>query len=548
MASSRIQSENGLPPSVQSLQNGLGAVYRNRQFSTGASTSAGERYVEMDDIFVDVHIVSLDGISARIEGTDRLCSYTDLERLSHASFSTVTGRECTRIRLANILKEKRRMRTSTSKMTFRVMATSWAGGGKTLLLTMKAPYDWALGRLWREIKLLFVFNMREIRKAMTTLELLDLSRYHPGISQNDQTQVINYISENPERMCIIIDGLDEVQFDDCSCLVRDVIAGARLPGIRLILTSRYSVDAMQLIQHRDIVFHRHIQLVGLEKGHIERYISTILPTGSVRKLLAKLDSNPPLSAVMDIPFVAHAVCQLHRSNADLPDTLGTVCDFVILNALQQDQKQVRDMKDYITWDDVPGRVKQDVAELGYFAFQMLIRKKTTFTEADFRMFEIPASSRSLGLLVAMSGALRGVRVHWQFSRLIFQEALAAYYVAGCNLNEDDVARIVQGVGGFAGHLKTFWGLLAASLKSECADALLQVLLDPTRLPAQTEGKEVGEGAEGHTVTHFLCTRRDAPLTWAEHLAGVLSLEEAEELAEELLGDKIGYVLSAPDVL
>eukprot|EP00117_Sycon_ciliatum_P033160 scpid72096/ scgid25575/ len=96
----------------------------------------------------------------------------------------------------------------------------------------------------------------------------------------------------------------------------------------------------------------------------------------------------------------------------------------------------------------------------------------------------------------------------------------------------------------------FWRLLATELDTDSVNALIEAIVNPQSTPSTQphhDSKDV-TGAEGHSVTYFLFTTHDHIMDWADHVSSCLLLEDAERLAEELIGDRIGLALSAPEVV
>ena len=356
----------------------------------------------------------------------------------------------------------------------------------------------------------------------------------------DQAEVIDYICDHPQRVCIVLDGLDEVSLDDCSDFINNLIRGTGLPGVRLILTSRHSAEAMQLMH--TLPFQRRVELLGFDDDNLSRYVHNILKADEATGLLVKISSNPQLGAMMRTPFLAEGVCKLYRCNKTVPDTLGPLFNSLILNVLQQQQqKAIKDQQQYRNWGSVPDHIKDVVAELGCFAFQMLIRKRVVFTEDDFTMFQVSSAARSLGFLVACDKAVHETGDQWRFSHLSMQEAIAArFYARTCKPTAADVRLLVNNIGSMPGALSTFGIFLATELDSECVEALLHSILFAKPMEMT--------GAQDHRIVHFLCVIRDDMILWADHLATVLQLDDAETLAEEILSGKIGMASSASEVV
>ncbi|XP_065193861.1 protein NLRC3-like [Sycon ciliatum] len=543
-------SKKPLPATVKKYHDRLRAAYSNVQFCIEETNEEKERILQLDELYADLHVVSKQKLNARMRDAERLGTTAGNERLAHSFASE--ARKLRKMKLAEILNVKKAMRQRMHGKTFRAIALSSAGAGKTMLFTKKGPFEWARGQIWPHIAVLRALELRleEVRNIKSIAELLDLQNY--GITtEGEQVEVIDFVCNHPESVCIILDGLDEIKLADCSKFMYNVICGKELPGINLIITSRHSAEAMKLTQNRDIVFHRRVELLGFEKQGLEHYIRNVLSPKDAPKFLAELRTNPQLAAMMRTPFFAQAICSLYRHKHSLPNTPGTIVNSLILHLLNQHEgKLPSDGEQYTDWDDVPDDVQENLLDLSRFAFHMLIRRKVVFTDADFKMFSLSLAARTLGLLIACDKASPRSKTQWRFSHLALQEALAARYIASRSPIAADIAWLVQRLGAFTGSLNMFWRLLATELDSESANVLIKAILNP-QSPSSSQPQNADQhytGAEGHNVTCFLFTTHDHIMEWADHVSSFLSLDEAEHLAEELLGDRIGLALSAPEVV
>ncbi|XP_065190494.1 uncharacterized protein LOC135821355 [Sycon ciliatum] len=541
---------SSLPAAVKKYRDRLCAAYSNVQFCIEETDEEKERILQMNELYADLHVVSKQKLNTRMREAEKLGTTAGNEQLAHSFASE--ARKLRKMKLAEILTVKKAMRQRMSGKTFRAIALSSAGAGKTMLFTKKGPYEWARGQIWPHIAVLRALELRlaEVRNITSIAELLDLQNY--GITlPGEQAEVIDFVCNHPESVCIILDGLDEIKLADCSKFMNDVICGKELPGINLIITSRHSAEAMKLTQSREIVFHRRLELLGFEKQGLEHYIRNVLSPDDAAKLLAELRSNPQLATMMRTPFFAQATCSLYRHNHRLPNTPSAIFNSLILHILrQQKSKSAHDGEHYTDWDDVPDDVQENLHDLSRFAFNMLVRRKVVFTDADFKMFALSSASRTLGMLIACDTTSPQSRAQWRFSHLALQEALAARYIASRSPSAADIAWLVQRLGAFTGSLNMFWRLLATELDSESVNVLIEAILNP-QSKSSTQPQDTDQdstGAEGHNVTCFLFTTHDYVKDWADHVSSFLSLDEAEHLAEELLGDRIDLALSAPEVV
>ena len=96
----------------------------------------------------------------------------------------------------------------------KVVASGGAGCGKSVCFARKAPYDWAIGELWQQFSLLFFLELRDksVGQARTLADLLKLAQL--GLSSEEQEEVCQFITNHPDKVAIVCDGLDEGRVDE----------------------------------------------------------------------------------------------------------------------------------------------------------------------------------------------------------------------------------------------------------------------------------------------------------------------------------------------
>ena len=78
----------------------------------------------------------------------------------------------------------------------------------------KALYDWAIGELWQQFSLLFFLELRDksVWQARTLADLLKLAQL--GLRSEEQEEIRQFITNHPDKVAIICDGLDEGRIND----------------------------------------------------------------------------------------------------------------------------------------------------------------------------------------------------------------------------------------------------------------------------------------------------------------------------------------------
>ena len=148
-----------------------------------------------------------------------------------------------------------------------------AGCGKSTLV-QKIGWDWSEGGQWQEqftIIVVLALRQEEVRRAVGVAELFGLKA--KGITaDSDQKAIVDFIQDHANRVCIILDGLDETSLSQCSQFVQDVINGEELVGVRLLVTSRHTKEVHALSTE----FNRRVELVGFSKESCKEYVRNVL--------------------------------------------------------------------------------------------------------------------------------------------------------------------------------------------------------------------------------------------------------------------------------
>ena len=287
----------------------------------------------------------------------------------------------------------------------------------------------------------------------------------------DRQSLVDFIVDHPHRICLILDGLDETQFESCSNYVKDILRGEELHGVCLILTSRPCHDAFTLCERYP--FHTRLEIVGFLHADVEKYVRCVLSEEQATELLHVLAEDMHLASVMSTPYFAARVCELFKWSPRLPRCVSDIHELMILQIASN-----RREKSFANWKDLPSDFQKQVLDLGEFAFRILLAERLCFSESEIMAHSLSKDAVLLGMLVTCEpDLLVGRERQYRFSHLILQEFLSALFVAlSGQLYPGKIAKIVEALGALSGHLNTFWQLLASHLDSECMDCLCNALL------------------------------------------------------------------------
>ena len=285
------------------------------------------------------------------------------------------------------------------KETLQVDAIASVGCGKTTTFTKMAPCLWGNIQVWVDqfdIVVASELRFEDARMAKGVRDLLALDAL--DIEEEDRRKVERYVHQNPHRVCVILDGLDETSLSSCSSFVSKVLHGESLEGIRLIITSRPSRDIFSLANcNRHIL---QIEVVGFRPDDVEVYVRKMPRKNQPDELMKIVNENENVRSMMCTPLLAYEICKLYHWQQRVPLCVAELFDFMILRLAER-----RSARTCSKWDEVPNDVQQKILRLGSFAFRMLRQQRFVFSETELRSFSMHREAMSLGMLVECESVL-----------------------------------------------------------------------------------------------------------------------------------------------
>ena len=537
-------TENTLPPVLSCLQNKLKDKFQKETVQLPGSEPKSNDYeseeVLLDDVFVKLNILSKSQLDRTAGHEAAQVSVFEKERMAHI-FSRGAG-HMKPIQLGEILRlASKRRRRLLKKLGVRVLALAGAGVGKTTSFLKKGALEWAEGNIWTNIDLLFALPLRKpsVHLAKDLEELLDLKR-HGFHRQTDREEICDYISKNLNRVCIILDGLDEINLSQCSDFVLEIIQGVSMDGVRLIVTSRPSIPVLQLAKKHP--FNERLEVLGFSQEDVAQYVAKVLRSDDAEEVMKQVNASPSLAGLMQIPLNAANICMLYRSGVEtLPTSMPSIVKSVIHQVIKQNQeKKLEEMDADEDFSKLDPMLLDPVKELAAFAFRTLVDKVLVFEKHHFIEHKLSKEALSLGLLVACDKNSPHSQPQFVFYHLSMHEGLAAHHVASFLTCADDITWLVDKLGGLSGHLNTFWRFLAAKLDLPSVNAMIGALLSipniescPDRQSFMYE-RECAKDQHTSGVKHFVSASHAEICKLADNISSHIDITSAERLAERLL--------------
>ena len=436
--------------------------------------------VSLDDVYVKLHILEKSKLKQRVGEAAAKGTADEMERMAHV-FSC-GGEEIKSLELGEILTLAARPQCRVPRKDgVRVLALAGAGLGKTTAFLKKGPMEWMRGNIWTDVELLFAFPLRqpEVHLAKDLEDLLSLKR-HGVHRQGDREDILEYVNENLDCLCIILDGLDEVDISKCSTFIQNLIKGDDLDGAQLIVTSRPSIPIIELAKEHP--FNMRVEVLGFSEDDMACYVNKVLQPEDAAKVLEQVEASPSLAGYMQTPLNAANVCMLYRSGVTtIPTTMSSITSAIIRQVIDQNEKKKVKRADVAeSLADVNPVLLDPVMELQAFAFKMLVDKVLVFEKRHFDECQLSDNARSLGVLVACDYDSPDATPQFVFTHLSIHEGFAARHVAS-SITQNDISWMVWTLGSLTGHLNTFWRFLAAELNAGGLDSLLcSLLVKPER--------------------------------------------------------------------
>ncbi|XP_078366149.1 NACHT, LRR and PYD domains-containing protein 3-like [Oculina patagonica] len=233
----------------------------------------------------------------------------------------------------------------------KILVVGSPGVGKSLLCT-KLSRDWSGGDLCnKDFEYLFLFQFRWFNTARTVNISLKhlLSLLCP--EENIDSEVFQDILDNPEKVLLIFDGLDE--FRHCgssleeeqvlsgnspteempfSALYVKLVKGKQLSGATVLTTCRPYV----LQSVRDLSFDRVVEIMGFTPALVQEYVHQFCSHDmkTVNKIFGLISKNLELLSLCQVPMFTFIVCSFLKvlftlqdqdSGSSLPATLTEIC-------------------------------------------------------------------------------------------------------------------------------------------------------------------------------------------------------------------------------
>ena len=348
-----------------------------------------------------------------------------------------------------------------------VLIVGRPGIGKTLFCT-KFLRDWAFNRrlLNTELHFDFAFLLKFRRfnstEKLSLRELLARSEFSPPECLNDET--FSYILENPEKLLILFDGLDEFwdvssfsanqpvcssseQPMPLSALFYNIVKGHLLDGATVLTTTRPTAVS----DLTRFAFHKTFEILGFASEQVEEYVVNFTKNAAKndtgKKIWQHISTNMNIFTLCFIPVNLFIVCScllevLNFENLStgvgLPTKLTHIYQMATKLFFFRHNKQYRDKR--LRREDIESKDwPLEFKPLGKIAFNGIRERKLIFSSNEVNKDVV--QSELFHRLPDRQTAPYKHEAQFCFIHLTVQEFLAAKHIVD-TMKEAELRRFV----------------------------------------------------------------------------------------------------------
>ena len=305
------------------------------------------------------------------------------------------------------------------------------GIGKTTFC-QKLAYDWATrhGHEWHEsfprVEVLLLLRCRDIESNCIWKAIDQILR--EGIEPQVRETFIQFLQENPSKVLLVLDGLDEADPEKLK-LFRKLIQGKLLPGCFVVLTSRHEAGS-NIVPHTDTL----LEILGFTTTDavcfIRRYFQQSDNQHLAATLIAKLGPHN-LYELTRNPLNTLLLCVIFEDlNGVLPNSRTELYLEIVQLVLRRYENKnglsVNDKDRLLVYN-------KELMILGRMALDSLRKGELYFEDhqGDFKQSLLP----KLGFVsIQTGGGKRAPCPRYAFFHKSFQEFFSAFFLAFSIIN------------------------------------------------------------------------------------------------------------------
>ena len=292
----------------------------------------------------------------------------------------------------------------------------------------------------KNFELVVAVNLKEVSKCQSLKDVIRLSNVFAKEDKCMTENLVDYISNNQEKVLLIFDGYDEYR-SGCDSEIYEIFSGNSLRSCCVLITTRIS-KADELRGSEDL----HAEITGFGQVDREDFMRRFLNSEEVSKLKDHLYRRE-LEELAKVPLLLLLFCILWREgqSKSFPNSKTKlyvdIVQFILNHSHSKQTADKTKTKQYVELKSF----KEILSEIGKVALQCLLKDDHLFEYSQLSDSVRCDESIFIGLLqiTEYSETLRPVGMV-SFIHKSIQEFLAAWYVTyrcipeGGNLDEISV--------------------------------------------------------------------------------------------------------------
>ena len=327
----------------------------------------------------------------------------------------------------------------------RILVQGQTGIGKSTFVK-KLLVDWvevdkAAGdeqaAVLKNFELVVAVNLKEVSKCQSLKDVIRLSNVFAKEDKCMTENLVDYISNNQEKVLLIFDGYDEYR-GGCDSEIYEIFSGNSLRSCCVLITTRIS-KADELRGSEDL----HAEITGFSQVDREDFMRRFLNSEEVSKLKDHLYTRE-LVGLAKVPLLLLLFCILWREgqSKSFPNSKTKlyvdIVQFILNHSHSKQTADKTKTKQYVELKSF----KEILSEIGKVALQSLLKDDHLFEYSQLSDSVRCDESVFIGLLqiTEYSETLRPVGMV-SFIHKSIQEFLAAWYITYRCLEEGNLGEI-----------------------------------------------------------------------------------------------------------